>query len=235
MSGFRFYVGGRVDGAGIGQALNGIDRVVSVWATNQVRRIVQAFRRGGHGDRGGPQWAPWSPAYARNRAKKRRNNILVDTGVLRQSIHYRGTVDAGRINVTIGSNLRYAKYHHYGANLSGKVKGHSRYRGKAHEKAVKRLKAARKKSPGSVVKLKDFFGVASKREKAKVKKSKAKITALKQASEKDRFIHRVEGFTRTGKLPARPIVVFTTSDKQDLATRLNGFLEKAVGQKRRGA
>lgn len=257
MSGFRFYVGGRLQGAGLSTALDGISKTVNVWGALQVRRIVEAFRQQGHESRGGPRWANWSPAYAKNRAKHGRTNVLVNTGILRNSIVYRQETSAarGKINVTIGTNIRYAKFLDEGvARKSRKVKAHKRYRKLAHGKAIKskeRAENAVAKANDKVKQarkvLKSLMGKGlnktAKQGRKAVKsamgrkaKANTRLRAAIENAKAERFKMRIGGHSRVGGMPARPIIVFTQSDREDLSQRIDAFIQAKIGQQRkRGA
>lgn len=69
----------------------------------------------------GTKWQPLSPARVKQRLKKHKKGdfkILKDEGYLRR-IHY----EAGKDYMQIGTNVKYAKVHQYGAKITYKHEG----------------------------------------------------------------------------------------------------------------
>ena len=59
-----------------------------------------------------PDGRPWRPNTAATLKKKRGGKILVDRGILRQSINYKA--DSHGVEIGVGHNPPYAKIHQYG-------------------------------------------------------------------------------------------------------------------------
>lgn len=116
---YEFTIGKFQQGEGLEGALANAEQVVLAAALAQVGALKSAFLVGGHGDRGGEQWAPWSPKYARERARKGRSNILMDKGILRNSLHAGQPTPGPNHVVMIGTNVHYAKVHQFG--FSGNI------------------------------------------------------------------------------------------------------------------
>jgi phage gpG-like protein len=149
---FEFTIGKFQQGEGLENALANPEQIVNAVALAQVGTLKSAFLVGGHGDRGGEQWAPWSPKYARNRARKGRSKVLVDKGILRNSVHASQATPGPDYVVMIGSNVPYAKVHQFGftGNVTRKAFAQNdvRARGKwvAGKDGVERFKKGRKQA-----------------------------------------------------------------------------------------
>lgn len=117
---YEFTIGKFHQGEGLESALANPGQIVQAVALAQVGTLKSAFLVGGHGDRGGEQWAPWSAKYALNRARKGRSKVLIDKGILRNSVHTTQPTPGPDYVVTIGSNVPYAKAHQFG--FSGNIK-----------------------------------------------------------------------------------------------------------------
>lgn len=113
---YEFSVGRFKNGRNLDRALRDVQRPLRAAGVLQVGRIQRAFASGGHQNHGGEAWAPWSPAYAARQEKRGRSKVLVDTGILRNSITY-GVIDVGgKSALTVGTNVAYAKIHQFGFN-----------------------------------------------------------------------------------------------------------------------
>lgn len=90
---FDFKIGKFINGAGLDRALDRVGAEALRAADVQAARLKGAFVAGGHGNRGGEQWQPWSASYARQAAAqaaagKRHGGMMMlyKTGQMRASI-----------------------------------------------------------------------------------------------------------------------------------------------------
>lgn len=113
---YDFSVGRFKNGRGLDRALRDVHKPLRAAGVLQVARIQRAFTAGGHQNHGGDAWAPWSPAYAARQQKRGRSKVLVDTGILRNSITFNVADVAGKSAMTVGTNVPYAAAHQFGVS-----------------------------------------------------------------------------------------------------------------------
>lgn len=120
---YDFKIGKFINGVGLEKALAGVDHAVLAAADVQAARLKGAFVFGGHGNRGGEQWQPWSSSYAKQAAHEARTGrrhpslmILYRTGQMRASIGPRVISASGPEHViNIEASPSYSSIHQYGA------------------------------------------------------------------------------------------------------------------------
>lgn len=153
---YEFTVGKFLNGIGIEDALALIHQPLASAGLFQAANLQRAFREQGHASRGGPRWPDWSPAYAQDRARKGRTHVLIDTGVLRNSMTSQVVDDGARKVVLVGTNVWYAKIHQDGVRKVVYRKAHHRTQQRKRGKWVtdksgnKRFRKGRKLKPESV-------------------------------------------------------------------------------------
>lgn len=117
---FEFKIGKFLNAEGLGGALDNMGQAVLRAADVHAGVLKGAMISGGHGNRGGEQWAPWSPRYAAKVAKMKRSEhrgfLLYKTGALRKSIGSRVINLSGpEYKVGVGSEVWYASTHQHGS------------------------------------------------------------------------------------------------------------------------
>lgn len=141
-----FTVGIFKNGQGVSQSLSSVEKPIQAMGSLLVGRNMKAYSEGGHQSRGGTQWAPWSAAYARDRARKGRTKILVDSGILRNSLTFEVTnVTESSAELIVGTNVSYAAAHQDGVDKVVFVKEHIRRRARKRGKWVKDKKTGNMK------------------------------------------------------------------------------------------
>jgi phage virion morphogenesis protein len=99
-------------------------KLVGILAQRAIQRNFKA-----QSDPQGKPWARLSSATIKSRRNRKKSSIqiLVDTGRLKNSLN---TLDALRITgseVAIGTNVKYAAIHNFGAGARSSVKTHRRF------------------------------------------------------------------------------------------------------------
>lgn len=119
------------------EAMQGLARVVGEAARTQ---LALGFRNSVD-----PYGGAWAALKQRRRRGVGRDKPLLDTGRLRNSFTYKATPDG----LTIGTNVRYAKFHQYGT--AGRSKASGRFQAvDASGKFMSRRKAGVKRPKGVV-------------------------------------------------------------------------------------
>lgn len=203
-----FYIGRYRNGVGLLAALRGLDKVVNAWAVMEAGTMRRAFTQGGHASHGGSQWVALSPKYAKVKAAAGKANILVWSGLLRNSINSQvSRLSDTRWLVQIGTNVHYAKFHQYGA---GGVAPNGVTRSvsiAASRRTISRLFGRRLRSFGKF--------------KAVMQKGQKTITLA------------IPAFTRSvGNLPVRKPIEVTARDMQGLRGNIVTHLAKTLGRGR---
>jgi phage gpG-like protein len=108
---FDFKVGRFTNARGLETAIEGVGNQVLKSADIQAARLKGAFVFGGHANRGGEQWAPWSARYAKQARKRGQRFVLLRTGAMRASIGAR-VIDLSGPNYTVAieSTPFYSEY-----------------------------------------------------------------------------------------------------------------------------
>lgn len=215
---YEFVVGKFQQGEGLEGALANAQQIVLAAALAQVGALKSAFLVGGHGDRGGEQWAPWSPKYARERARKGRSNILVDKGILRNSLHAGQPTPGPNYTVMIGTNVHYAKVHQFG--FSDTIKR----RAFAQSDIRKRGKWVKKKG-GNLWEA--ATGQEMLRENGKWVQRERGMVFKKGKRQVGKWRH-FEAWTGAMTIPPRPFLVMTDSDLSKAQSRIVRWADEAL-------
>lgn len=109
---YDFYIGGFLNGDGLGSALSGDFHEVAKQAVIIQHRNSRAFMVGGHQQHGGQKWKPLAPSTNK---RKGHAKILIQTGLLAASIFFKTLQSTpGRAVIGVGTDVEYAKYHQHG-------------------------------------------------------------------------------------------------------------------------
>lgn len=206
---YEFTVGKYLNGIGIEDAIALIEQPVAAAGLLQAGNLQRAFREQGHASRGGPRWADWSPAYAQDRARKGRKHVLIDSGVLRQSMTSQVVRDGGKLVALIGTNVWYAKVHQEGVRKLVYRKAHHRTQRRKRGKwrtgkdGIPRFRKGRKLKP-EVVELQDG----------------STINVLPRSQ-----VH-AQAFRMM--IPKRPVAIVTKKDAQQFQRRVIEWVDEAI-------
>jgi phage gpG-like protein len=205
---YEFTVGKFLNGLGIDQALALIEKPVKAAALFQAANLQRAFREQGHASRGGPRWADWSRAYAQDRARKGRSNVLVDSGILRQSMTSQVRTTGAGVEALVGTNVWYAKVHQEGVR---KIV----YR-KAHHRTMRRKRGRWVMKDG-------------KRVFKKGRKLKPRAVELSDGTSINVLPRQqIQGQAFRLHIPKRPVAVITAQDGLSFQQRVEKWVGAAV-------
>lgn len=113
---FDFKVGKFVNAVGLEHALDRAGPQLLKAADVHAAKLKAAFVFGGHANRGGEQWQPWSRAYALDAARRGQRYILLRTGAMRAGIGARVIAMTGpHYVVKIDTAPFYAPTHQRGS------------------------------------------------------------------------------------------------------------------------
>lgn len=206
---YEFTVGRFLDGIGIENALALIEKPVAAAALHQAANLQRAFREQGHASRGGPRWADWSPAYAQDRARKGRKHVLIDSGVLRNSMTSQVVNDGGKVTALIGTNVWYASVHQEGVRKLVYRKPHHR---------------TQRRKRGKWVTGKD--GTPRFRKGRKLKPEVVELADGSTVNVLPRSQMHAQAFRMM--IPKRPVAVVTKRDAQQFQQRVMAWVDEAI-------
>lgn len=211
---YEFTVGRFPQGIGLDSALALIGQSVAAAGLHQSANLQRAFREQGHGLRGGQRWPDWSPEYAKDRARKGRGTVLVDSGVLRQSMTSQVVQDGTRTVALVGTNVWYAAVHQEGVRKLV-------YR-KAHHRTLRRKRG---RWVWDQKKGKTVF-----RKGRKLKPRTVQLPDGRELQVLPRQQIQSQAFRMT--IPARPVAVVTPRDARQFQTRVTSWVNRAVNGER---
>lgn len=119
-----------------------------------LNNIEENFRQEGFSDK---SFTPWKPRKKNN--EKKRRNLLVKTGRLKNSIRFRLERRKGGTAIIVYTDVPYAKVHNEGGTINGtvKVKSHNR---KIKGKTVK--VGAHNRNVNTIIPQRQFMGPSQK-------------------------------------------------------------------------